>query len=207
MGNSSNETIKPRREPSQDRSRARVNRILDAAAELLVEGGLRHVTTHRVAERAAVNVASIYQFYPNKYALLAALGQRYVDKFRDIAYQYRDVEFSAMPLDEIVDTVADVLFSDPVFPILWLNNMVTPELAFSDELATDQAISLMLPVLEDWLPDITPERRQLVAETLVLVAKPLMFAASQTQGEQRQAYLHELKELARGYLDRAAATP
>ena len=70
----------PRKAPSQDRSRATVDVILDAAARILVKGGYASFTTNRVAEMAGVSVGSLYQYFPNKEALLGELMRRHVEE-------------------------------------------------------------------------------------------------------------------------------
>lgn len=72
----------PRRQPRQQRSRALVDAILEAAAQVLAAEGPERTTTNRVAERAGVSVGSIYQYFPHKHALFTALGERYVERLR-----------------------------------------------------------------------------------------------------------------------------
>ncbi len=65
--------ISLRKEPSQDRSARLVADILEAAVRVLAEGGASRFTTARVAERAGVSVGSLYQYFPNKEAILFRL--------------------------------------------------------------------------------------------------------------------------------------
>jgi len=60
--------------PRQERARAAVGRILRATAELLDEAGFDALTTTAVAERASVNIATLYRYFPDKYALIEALA-------------------------------------------------------------------------------------------------------------------------------------
>ena len=69
-------TVQPRKKPAQARSRATVEAILEAATRILRDQGLAGLTTNRVAERAGVSVGSLYQYFPGKEALLAALIER-----------------------------------------------------------------------------------------------------------------------------------
>jgi len=62
----------------QARARATVDAIVDAAARVLVRGGYGAFTTNRVAARAKVSVGSLYQYFPNKEALLAELKARHI---------------------------------------------------------------------------------------------------------------------------------
>ncbi|HVK29928.1 MAG TPA: TetR/AcrR family transcriptional regulator [Nocardioides sp.] len=65
-----------RRLPTQARSRERVERILDAAAQLVVADGVEGLTTRSIAESAGLPVASLYQYFADKEAVLLALCER-----------------------------------------------------------------------------------------------------------------------------------
>ncbi len=69
--------IAPRKSPRQSRSQATVDAILDATARVLVESGHAATNTNLVAERAGVSVGSLYQYFPNKLALINALRARH----------------------------------------------------------------------------------------------------------------------------------
>src|SRR3954447_23097894 len=69
----------PRKSPRQDRSRATVDAILEAAARVLVKQGFERTTTNRVAEAAGVSIGSLYQYFPSKEALVAALVERHIE--------------------------------------------------------------------------------------------------------------------------------
>jgi len=62
-----------RRRPRQERSRAIVDSILEAGRLLLAESGESSLTTNRIAERAGVSVGSLYRYFPNKEAVVAAI--------------------------------------------------------------------------------------------------------------------------------------
>lgn len=68
--------IEARKHPRQARSAATVEIILEAAARILEGGGLSALNTNLVAERAGISVGSLYQYFPGKEALLAALIRR-----------------------------------------------------------------------------------------------------------------------------------
>lgn len=64
---------KPRKQPVQARSGATVSVILEAAAHILEERGFEGYTTNAIAARAGVSIGSLYQYFPNKDAVTAAL--------------------------------------------------------------------------------------------------------------------------------------
>jgi AcrR family transcriptional regulator len=69
--------LSPRKLPRQDRSRATVEALLEATADILMRQGYSRLTTNRIAERAGVNIASLYQYFPDKEALVAELRRRH----------------------------------------------------------------------------------------------------------------------------------
>ncbi len=76
IGPMTNPPIKPRKIPRQKRSAETVEIIVEAAARILETKGLAAYTTNAVAERAGVSIGSLYQYFPNKDALTAALIER-----------------------------------------------------------------------------------------------------------------------------------
>ncbi|WKV52140.1 MULTISPECIES: TetR/AcrR family transcriptional regulator [Dickeya] len=67
----------PRKMPVQARSRATVDAIIQASAYILNEHGWESLTTNAIAERAGVNISSLYQFFPNKEAIINELQRRH----------------------------------------------------------------------------------------------------------------------------------
>ncbi|WP_223190346.1 TetR/AcrR family transcriptional regulator [Nonomuraea terrae] len=67
--------LTPRKQPRQQRSRETVAAILEAAAQLFQRHGYGETTTNKIAERAGVSIGSLYQYFPNKDALLVALAE------------------------------------------------------------------------------------------------------------------------------------
>lgn len=68
--------LKPRKIPLQSRSKATFDAFIEATACILETDGLDAVTTNAVAKRAGYGIASLYQYFPSKHALLAALLHR-----------------------------------------------------------------------------------------------------------------------------------
>ena len=74
------QTQRKRRIPQQSRSRERVERILDTAAQLVVADGVERLSTRGIAERAQVPVASLYQYFADKDDILLALVERDIEQ-------------------------------------------------------------------------------------------------------------------------------
>lgn len=71
--------LKPRKNPAQARSKATVEAILAGAAQVFQRQGYAVATTDRIAERAGVSIGSLYQYFPNKDAILVMLAERHID--------------------------------------------------------------------------------------------------------------------------------
>lgn len=80
--------ISRRKQPQQARSASVVTAILQAASQVLAEVGAQRFTTARVAERAGVSVGSLYQYFPNKAAILFQLQS---DEWRDTTALLRGI--------------------------------------------------------------------------------------------------------------------
>jgi AcrR family transcriptional regulator len=72
--------LEPRKSPVQARSAASVDAILEATVQVLLNVGKERLTTTRVASRAGVSVGTLYQYFPNKSALLQAALKRHMDE-------------------------------------------------------------------------------------------------------------------------------
>ncbi|MEV5533605.1 TetR/AcrR family transcriptional regulator [Streptomyces prunicolor] len=77
---SADHRLQPRRKPRQVRAELTRERILTAAAHVFAEHGYAAGTTNRIAERARVSIGSLYQYFPNKDAVLAELLVRHIDR-------------------------------------------------------------------------------------------------------------------------------
>lgn len=95
----SQDTTQPRKEPEQERARFTFDAILEAAARILRADGHDQLTTNRIAEVAGVSVGSLYQYFPNKGAILARLIELELD--RDLQHAREMFEtFESLPLRE-----------------------------------------------------------------------------------------------------------
>ena len=80
MPQRSQAVLEPRKSPLQARSAASVDAIIEATIQVLLQVGKERLTTTKVALRAGVSVGSLYQYFPNKSALLKAALKRHMDE-------------------------------------------------------------------------------------------------------------------------------
>jgi len=82
-GRSRKKTVEARKVPGQSRSQETVSVILEASARILESDGLHAFNTNAIAARAGVSVGSLYQYFPNKDAILLALISRFEEALHD----------------------------------------------------------------------------------------------------------------------------
>jgi len=97
-----------RRQPKQRRARMTVEAVLDAVVRLLKREGAEAVTTNRVAEVAGVSIGSIYQYFPDKRAIFAALHQRHVREI-DRMVESTLIEHATSRLDKMIRAMVEAM--------------------------------------------------------------------------------------------------
>ncbi len=98
----------PRKKPRQRRSQQTVAAILEATARILVEEGSKGLNTNRVAELAGVSIGSLYQYFPNKEAMVLALAEEHLAKQIKILGGLSE-ELHKLPLSEAIRIVIRTL--------------------------------------------------------------------------------------------------
>jgi AcrR family transcriptional regulator len=91
----------PRKHASQERSRATVDALIEATARILVREGFDKASTNRIAEEAGVSVGSLYQYYPGKEALVAAVIDRHNQEIMQVV-RGAQAEVASQPIEKAV---------------------------------------------------------------------------------------------------------
>jgi AcrR family transcriptional regulator len=114
--------------PIQARSRARVQRVLDAADQVLTDQGPHAFTTTRVAQTAGIPVGSLYRYFPDKAAIIDALALRYWSDFEDLVAGVAETD-ERDPLPDpaaaILEALAAGFRARPGFRALWYGGFRT----------------------------------------------------------------------------------
>jgi AcrR family transcriptional regulator len=112
-----------RRQPTQQRSRERVERILSAASELIARTGSDQVKMNEVAALAGISIGSLYQYFPEKSALIRTLAERYnAESRRCIEEALAGVSDKASLLAayaDLVDQYFEIVMAEPVMRDIW----------------------------------------------------------------------------------------
>lgn len=107
---------KPRKTASQERSRFTVDALLQATARILVKEGYERASTNRIAHAAGVSIGSLYQYFPNKEAIVIAIIDRHMQEVIDLLRESL-ARVTAQPLDlavrEMVTAMVDAHRIDP----------------------------------------------------------------------------------------------
>jgi AcrR family transcriptional regulator len=199
-------TVRPlRRVPVQGRSVARVQRMLDACAELVDEVGYEALTTTLLAERAGVAIGSVYQFFPDKRAVVQALTLRNLEAYLDrLSQRIAEGEFVYWwdAVDAGIDEYIGMHRSVPGFRTLHFGDVVDVHL-LDDERDNNAVIADQLAeLLVGQLGIAATPRLNFALTVAVEAADALIKLAFRRAPEGDEAVLVESKALVREYLHR-----
>jgi AcrR family transcriptional regulator len=193
-----------RRVPVQGRSVARVKRMLDACAELVDEVGYEAFTTTLLAERAGVAIGSVYQFFPDKRAIVQALTMRNMEAYLDrLALRLASgLDHWWDGVDAAIDEYIDMHRTVPGFRTLHFGDVVDVHLL--DEERDNNAViaGQLTRVLVEQFHVIESFRLRFALEIAVEAADALIKMAFRRDPDGDVAVLAEAKALIREYLQR-----
>ena len=195
--------IELRKHPRQNRSRAKVEGILAAAADIVSGRGLEAVTTNAVAARAGISIGSLYQYFPGKAALLAALIRDERANLLEVVERIvsSDAAHSLSNLvDELIEaTVAHYLARPALSRTL---NLARTQLPPDPEASEFSArITVLVAARLDELSIPGPET---TAQDILAILHGMIDAASEAQEGDRSALADRTRRAVMGYLQVAA---
>ncbi|MEV1069297.1 TetR family transcriptional regulator [Streptomyces sp. NPDC050263] len=197
-----------RRTPRQARSKARLALLLEAAERILVAEGVEALTTTRVAAEAKVSVGSLYQYLPDRGAIIDALATGYfarLEAVMDDLVRAASQERWDDPVGVLVDTYARVYRTEHGFRALWFGSGLTERTRAADREHKHRMadgirrVLLALGVARD------DEALTRAATAAILTADALAQEAFRRAPEGDAALLDEAKTMLRGYLTEIAA--
>ena len=179
-----------RREPQQSRGQRRIEMILDAAEDLFAEVGYDGATTNAIASRAQTSIGSLYQFFPNKEAIVQGLADRYLAQLRDVHATAFSPEALQLPLHAWTAQIVDLLFAldeaNPGFKAIFCDlPPLSPAVQAVDALyrpIVDGVDALMASKR----PDMDPARRGLYVQIACTSVKSLMRLGDQLPRQRRE---------------------
>ena len=204
------DAVRHRRLPSQARSRERVQRLLDTADELIGTDGLSALTVPVLAARARVPVGTIYQFFPDKSALVDAIAERYMQESLEVMSELVDkiaeLRWDAA-LDAVIEQFTSAYRAHPTFREIWFNGHLSSSARERDRRNNDDLANLLYEALNR-RPEFRHARRlKLAARTVVEMADGLLRYAFTLSPDGDSSVITELKRAVSSYLREYATTP
>ena len=191
-----------RRKPVQQRSAQRVEKMLEACAQLIDEVGYDGLTTTLIAERAGVAVGSLYQFFPDKRAVVQELTLRNLDRFvRTVSARFEQLELEHWwdAVDAVFDVYLTMHREVPAFSRLHFGDVV--DLRLLDPSKDNNAViaeKLTALIAEEF--GLDPTELTLPLSVAVEAADAVLHLAFRRDPAGDATLVAEAKELVRGYL-------
>lgn len=193
-----------RRTPSQLRGKRRVEAILDAAEQVFGELGFEGATTEAIAERAGASIGSLYQFFPNKKALFAALSERYLERARALFEGALADGRDQLPWTDLVDELVDGFHAfheaSPAFRAIWVHGDLSPELVRAGERLNRTFAGRVEGLVAREAPALTAAERAAIATVVVEATSALLWCAGRAGGADGRRLVEETKRMLRAYL-------
>ena len=192
-----------RRTPQQARSKARLARVLEAAERVLVSEGVEALTTTRVAAEAKVSVGSLYQYLPDRDAIIDALAAGYFAKLEATMDGFAEAAAAQGwedPVGVLLDAYAGIYRTEHGFRALWFGSGLTERTRAADRehkrrMADGiRRILLALGIAHD------DESLARACHAAVLAADALAQEAFRLDADGDAELLDEAKAMLRGYL-------
>lgn len=174
--------------PTQQRSRERFERILACAAEVMAEKGSEAFRMSDIVERTGVAFGSLYQYFPDKTAIIGTLAERYNAVGRDCVRRdlstVKGIEDLHPALCRIVDSYYQMFMDEPVMRDIWQATQADRALQKLDE----EDVAYLSGLLSDTLEHVAPDAARSAVEafsqlTMILVAAVVRHAITRPPKE------------------------
>lgn len=198
----------PRKSASQRRSQVTVDALVEATARILVRDGYDKASTNRIAAVAGVSIGSLYQYFPSKEALVAAVIERHTRQLSDVI-QAALARVLTSPLDtairELVGAAIDAHSVDPKLHCVLAEQVPRVGRLENIDAAEKQARLLLRNYLEAHRDEISIADLDLATFILVTTVEALTHSAvlhrpDVLTGEKAVEFVDEVTQLVLGYL-------
>ncbi|MES2058334.1 MAG: TetR/AcrR family transcriptional regulator [Pseudomonadota bacterium] len=188
-----------RRKPMQQRSRDRLERILGAASELIVRTGSDQVKMNEVAALAGISIGSLYQYFPEKSALIRTLAERYNAASRLC------IEQALAPvatLDELVGAYAglldlyyEIVMAEPVMRDIWSGMQADKQLMALQLTESRVCGALLSAAMQRVHPTIDPARLDVAAFLIWELGEATIRLAISVESDEGRALVDKFKRM------------
>lgn len=195
------QSLEPRRRPAAGPARKTVERILGSTAELLDEIGFDDLTTNLIAERADVNVASLYKYFPNKYAVLTALAEEMRDEQLELlSEQLRPRGDWRGELEALLDAYLHLFLSRPGFAQLAAVLSSSPPLREVDQASLAAEARVISERVVSYGIEGTQADREAIARVMLEAARGVLPLVRRAAPAGRRRLMRELRRMLEAYL-------
>ncbi|MFC5217790.1 TetR/AcrR family transcriptional regulator [Streptomyces coerulescens] len=181
----------------QARGERRIAQLLDATASVFCKSGYAATSMNAIAREAGVSPGTLYQFFPNKEAISARLGERLLRQMTEVHGRLVTDAEAALPLEAMLDAVLDPILEfslgNPAFTVL----VHEPEGPGVLQAALRGQVE---DVIARRAPELPREQRVRVATTAFAVLQTGLSLVARHEGAERAAYADELKAALARYL-------
>lgn len=166
-----------RKKPQQERSIQRLEAILAAARKLVAEKGVEGLKMTEIAIAAGIPIGSLYQFFPERAAVIRALHDLYTSRVEEgtqrVFSQITTLEEAEEKLSWAIDTFYESFRSDPIYLPVWLSSMSDRDLQTLN-MAHQRRLTL---ILKETLAPLLPTDSKIDLETRLMLFVYLSGAA------------------------------
>jgi AcrR family transcriptional regulator len=207
----SRRSTRPRRRPRQQRAEQRLRAILEATAVLLERHGPDDLTTNRIAAELRMSVGTLYHYFPNKQAILYAMGADWLQKWQEAFDRIETIVPSCGSIEEFVDRAVDCML-EVYRGQRGIRHLVQalsaiPELRALDLRGDDDAARRLSDILRRLGMRARPAERERIARAYMKVGNALLPEIAQQDAAAARSNLADLKAMLCLLLERRVSRP
>jgi AcrR family transcriptional regulator len=218
IGRVSAETAPPTDEPAaesataerprkrQARGERRIALLLDAAGHVFAESGYAATTTNAIAARAGVSPGSLYQYFPNKDAIAAALAEFYADSLDELLAPFAVVDPAAVTLEQALGASLGPIVrfhrDNPACLALFIGGNAPGHVMDLQAPLMARTHARIEALLALYAPELPPARLEVGAAVTLAAYKGVLPLLVEADEEQVPGLTRELGNLLLGYFDR-----
>lgn len=195
-------TLSLRAEPVQQRSAERITSLLDAAAELIDQGGIDGLTTSDVATRSGSSVGVVYRYFPNIQSLLKALAARNKERFMTRITEVLPAYPATIDgsLSAIIDSYVELARSEPGFRALRFGDIIDDRFLGATPPSTLALTGMFQDMLVERYNFRPSDELSFELEVLVRIGDTMLHQAFRYDPAGDKRYIAKLREIANSTL-------
>jgi AcrR family transcriptional regulator len=189
-----------RRIPQQERGERRVTELLDAAADVLSEVGYESATMKAIAKRASASIGAVYQYFPNKEAVVRALRSRYSDEMEQ-RWTNLEEATASLSVKQLAQRFVDVMVRFMEEHPAYIKILDVPAGYKRDPKARDHLRERIADVFRARRPTLSSEQAYRVANVSLQIIKSMNALYAQADPKERLDIVKEYKLNLTAYLE------